>query len=198
MRRVVLFVLTLAAATALAVAQVPQGAQSQGAIRNRPGADRKPEFPPPSILDYKPRSTLVVPQHPVTKAKYPVIDFHSHQPAPISAQEFDRIVASMNPLNLQVLVNTSGVSGDRLVQAMQALRSSPNKDRMVQFTTINFNDVGPGWGERAARQLEADVKAGALGVGEINKGLGLSIRKRDGTRLKIDDPDLDPVWQAAA
>ena len=66
----------------------------------------------------------------------------------------------MNPLNLQVLINTSGVSGDRLVQAMQALRSSKHKDRMVQFTNINFANVGPGFGQRAAQQLEADVKAG--------------------------------------
>ena len=196
--RIVILVLAVVAATALGIAQVPQGAQSEGAIRNRPGADRKPEFPVPSILDYKPRSTLVVPQHPVPRAKYPVIDFHSHQPAPISAAEFDRIVASMDPLNLQVLVNTSGVSGDRLVQAMQALRSSKHKDRMVQFTNINFNNVGPGFGQKAAAQLEADVKAGALGVGEINKNFGITARKSDGTRLKLDDPELDPIWQAAA
>ena len=196
--RIVILVLAVVAATALGIAQVPQGAQSEGAIRNRPGADRKPEFPVPSILDYKPRSTLVVPQHPVPRAKYPVIDFHSHQPAPISAAEFDRIVASMDPLNLQVLVNTSGASGDRLVQAMQALRSSTHKDRMVQFTNINFNNVGPGFGQKAAAQLEADVKAGALGVGEINKNFGITARKSDGTRLKLDDPELDPIWQTAA
>jgi predicted TIM-barrel fold metal-dependent hydrolase len=48
------------------------------------------------------------------------------------------------------------------------------------------------------RQLEADVAAGAVGVGEIPKGLGLSIRKADGTRLRIDDPALDPVWATCA
>jgi predicted TIM-barrel fold metal-dependent hydrolase len=69
---------------------------------------------------------------------------------------------------------------------------------MVQFTTINFNNVGPGFGQRAAQQLEADIKAGALGVGEINKGFGISVRKTDGTRLKLDDPELDPIWQTAA
>jgi predicted TIM-barrel fold metal-dependent hydrolase len=196
--RVVVLVLAIVAATALGVAQAPQGAQSQGAIRNRPGADRKPEFPAPSILDYKPRSTLVVPQHQVPRAKYPVIDFHSHQPAPITEAAFDTVVASMDPLNLRVLVNTSGVSGDRLVEAMKALRSSKHKDRMVQFTNINFNNVGPGFGQRAAQQLEADVKAGALGVGEINKGFGISARKSDGTRLKLDDAELDPIWQTAA
>ena len=196
--RAFVVVVALALLTGAGVAQVPQGQQSQGAIQNRPGATRKPTLPPPSIIDYKPRSTLVVPQHPVPRAKFPVIDIHSHQPAPINAEQYDRVVASMDPLNLQVLVNVSGAAGDELVQAVQALRSSKHRDRMVQFTTIDFRNVGPGWAERAVAQLEADAKAGAVGIGEINKGFGLSIRKADGTRLKLDDPDLDPVWQAAA
>ncbi len=58
--------------------------------------------------------------------------------------------------------------------------------------------MGPGWGARAAQQLEADVKAGALGLGEIGKNLGLGTMKADGTRLKVDDPELDPLWAAAA
>ena len=45
---------------------------------------------------------------------------------------------------------------------------------------------------------EADVKAGAVGLGEISKGFGLTARKTDGTRLAIDDPELDPIWQTAA
>jgi uncharacterized protein len=71
------------------------------------------------------------------------------------------------------------------------------RDRVRVFAGIDFRNVGPGWAERAVRQLEADVAAGAVGVGEISKGLGLSIRKADGSRLRIDDPDLDPVWEAA-
>ena len=47
-------------------------------------------------------------------------------------------------------------------------------------------------------QLEADIKAGAVGVGEVSKSFGLNTRKRDGSRLKVDDPELDPVWQAFA
>ena len=46
-------------------------------------------------------------------------------------------------------------------------------------------------------ELEAAAAAGAVGIGEVGKGLGLRIEKPDGTRLPIDDPLLDPVWEAA-
>jgi predicted TIM-barrel fold metal-dependent hydrolase len=191
--------LVLVAAVAVGVAQAPQGQQSAGALGRRPGADRQPEFPPPSIIDYKPHSTLVTGQHPVPRAKYPVIDIHSHQPAPISPQQLATVVKSMDPLNLRVLVNASGATGDRLVQSVAALKNSPYKDRMVMFTNIEFREpVGPGFGQKVARQIEADVKNGALGIGEIMKNFGLRARKVDGSRLAIDDPELDPIWDTAA
>jgi predicted TIM-barrel fold metal-dependent hydrolase len=198
LKRFLLLAALLAVAVASGVAQAPQGRQSQGALGNRPGAGRQPEFPPPSIVDYKPKSTLVVAEHPVPRAKFPVIDIHSHQPAPISPQQMETVVKSMDPLNLRILVNASGASGDRLVQSIAAIKNTPYKDRMVMFSNINFQNVGPGYGHRMAQQLETDVKNGALGLGEIMKGFGLRARKADGSRLRIDDPELDPIWDAAA
>jgi len=190
----------VAAAVAVAVAQAPQGTrQSDGALGARPGADRQPEFPAPNIREYKPHSTLVVTQHPVPRAKYPVIDIHSHQPAPISPPQLETVVKSMDPLNLRILVNATGATGDRLVQSVTALRNSPYRDRMVMFTNISFREpVGPGFGQKVATQIEQDVKNGALGIGEIMKEFGLRAKKTDGTRLRIDDPELDPIWDAAA
>ena len=66
------------------------------------------------------------------------------------------------------------------------------------FANISFRGVGPGFGARAARQLEVHVKAGALGLGEIMKDFGLRARKADGSRLKVDDPELDPIWATCA
>ncbi len=40
----------------------------------------QPTLPPPSITEYQPRSTLVVPENPVPRAKYPVVDLHGHPP----------------------------------------------------------------------------------------------------------------------
>jgi len=198
-RVLVVAALVGAAAIAITVAQAPQGQQSQGALQQRPGADRQPEFPIPNIREYKPHTTLVVPQHPVPRAKFPVVDIHSHQPAPITDAQMDTLVKSMDPLNLQLLVNASGVSGDRLVESIKAINATKYKNRMVQFATINWGQtITAGFGERAAKQLEADAKAGALGVGEIMKNFGLRVRKTDGSRLKLDDPELDPIWQTAA
>lgn len=177
-------------------AQAPPGVRP-GAVMRRPGDGRAPEFPEPTITQYKPRTTLKTVQHPVARAKYPVIDIHSHQPTPISEAQFATVVKGMDANNLRILVNASGAQGERLVQAIAALKKSQFKDRMVQFTDIDFRNVGPGWATKAVAQLEADKAAGALGIGEISKAFGLRIRKADGTRLKIDDPDLDPVWAAA-
>jgi uncharacterized protein len=187
----VLSLLVLAAA--LAGAQQPPGQ-----IRPRPAQGREPEVAPPNIREYKPRSTLVVPQHPVPRAKFGVVDIHGHPPALTSETVIAEVVAAMDPINVQVMVNASGASGERLEQQLAAIRGSKHRDRFVMFTNINFRDVGPGFGAKAAAQLEADIKAGALGVGEIMKNFGLTTRKTDGSRLKLDDPELDPIWQTAA
>src|SRR5262244_1439663 len=92
------------------------GEGGAGQRRPRPAEGREPEFRPPTIREYKPKSTLVAPQHPVPRAKFPVIDIHSHQPTPISAADYDRVMKGMESNNLQILVNLSGSSGARLRQ----------------------------------------------------------------------------------
>ena len=182
----------LALAVAASVGVVAQ--QGPGVQRGRPGAGRTPEFPVPSITDYRPRNTLKVSQHPTPRAKFPVIDIHSHQPTPISAEQFAKVVEGMDANNLRILINLSGGYGDQLRRGLEAIAASPHKDRMVLFANVDFRGVGtPGWSERAAAQLEGDIRAGARGL-KIFKDLGLRIRKADGSRLTVDDPDLDPVW----
>jgi predicted TIM-barrel fold metal-dependent hydrolase len=151
----------------------------------------------PDIREYKPRSTLVSPQHPVARSKFPVIDIHSHHPTPISPVGYAEVVKAMDDLNLRLVVNLSGGWGDRLRQGLAAIKASPYPDRMVLFANIDFRDVGPGFGTRAARQLEEDIRAGAKGL-KVFKQLGLWDRRTDGTRLKMDDPELDPIWDTCA
>ena len=181
--------LILVAAVAAATAVLPDVAAAQ--------RSREPQLPPPSITEYKPRSTLVVPEHPVPRAKFPVVDFHGHPGRLDDPETLQRVLAAMDELNIQVMVQANPSSGDRLASQVEAVRRAGLTDRFVFFASLALNDVGPGDGQRIAEQLERDVASGAVGIGEIQKGFGLYARKADGSRLPMDDPELDPVWETA-
>jgi len=158
-----------------------------------------PEFDPPSILDYRPESTLVTEEHPVPRARFPAVDFHGHPRGFATPEGLEALRAAMDELNIRVMVAANSMSGEELREAVAAIRASPAmRDRVRVMAGIDFDGVGPGWAERAVARLEADAAAGAVAIGEVSKRLGLSYRKADGSRLRIDDPDLDPVWEAAA
>jgi hypothetical protein len=78
--------------------------------------DQSPDI---GIRKYKPKSTLVVPQHPVPRAKYPVIDIHSHHWG-LTPERYAQVVRDMDALNLRVMVNLSGGYGDSLKRAVEA------------------------------------------------------------------------------
>jgi predicted TIM-barrel fold metal-dependent hydrolase len=170
-----------------------------GMTEIRPLRCMAPQLPAPSILDYRPRSTLITAEHKVARAKFPAIDFHGHpQNLLNSAEGLATLKAAMDSLNLGLMIAAENQSGERLTRTLQLVNASPLKGRVAVFTGIDLQNVGPGWKERAVARLEADVKAGAVGIGEIGKGFGQSTRKTDGSRLRMNDPELDPIWEAAA
>jgi predicted TIM-barrel fold metal-dependent hydrolase len=136
--------------------------------------------------------------HEVPRARFPVVDFHGHPGDLSSPERVARVVAAMDDLNIQVMVQAMPSSGDRLRRQIAAVREAGHEDRFVFFASLDLRSVGPGSGARIAAQLEEDVRSGAVGIGEIQKSCGLTNRKVDGTRLRLDDPELDVVWETAA
>lgn len=151
-----------------------------------------------SFEEYEPRSTLVVPEHPVTRAKYPFVDVHNHQDADeMTPAQVDELVTAMDGLNMAVLVNLSGGSGELFQKGLANLRARHPK-RFVQFANVDFRKISePGFGENAAKQLEQDVKNGAQGL-KVFKNLGMFLKDADGKRVQTDDPRIDPVWAKCA
>jgi uncharacterized protein len=195
-----LFVVFILLALRVSAQTAAPDACPPGQTEVRPNNCEAPHDPPPSIVDYRPKSTLITAAHLVKAAKYPAIDFHGHPDDLImSAQGLETLHAALDRLNVRMMIAADNVSGSELRTAMAAIRASDAmKDRVRVLAGIDFSGVGPGWAEQAIKQLDADVAAGAVGVGEIPKSLGLSTRKRDGTRLRIDDPALDPIWDECA
>jgi predicted TIM-barrel fold metal-dependent hydrolase len=145
--------------------------------------------------EYNPTSTLVVPEHKVTKAKFPFIDVHNHQ-FNMPSMNLITLTKEMDKLNMAVMVNLSGQSGNSIVRSVKNIKDNFPKQFLV-FANVDFSRVGePDWGEKAARQLEEDVKNGASGL-KIYKSLGMSSKDINGNRIAVDDPRLDPVWKKA-
>jgi hypothetical protein len=108
-----------------------------GTTEIRRGRCQAPEFPPPSIIDYKPKSTLVTKETPVPKAKFPVVDIHSHTgPTP---DTIERLIQEMDATGLRVLNNLSGGADPAAIkQKVDYIRGSKYPDRFTVFANVNF------------------------------------------------------------
>jgi uncharacterized protein len=158
--------------------------------------DEKPQPATMGFEEYDPKSTLVVPQNPRTRAKFPFIDVHNHQRRELAAADVTKLVADMDRIGLAVMVNLSGGSGDSLKQGLATLKGAHPK-RFVAFANVDLRKIDePNFGENAARQLEEDVKNGAVGL-KIFKNLGMFLTDATGKRVPTDDARLDPIWQKA-
>lgn len=145
--------------------------------------------------EYNPPSSLVVPEHPVNRAKFPFIDIHSHQWR-MGERDLNALAAEMDALNMGLMVNLSGGSGKTIADAMENIKAN-QPHRFAVFANLNFNNFDEQWGERAAAQLKRDVEEGASGL-KIFKNLGFSVTDTDGNRVAVDDPRIDAVWEMCA
>ncbi|MDH5381774.1 MAG: amidohydrolase [Cyclobacteriaceae bacterium] len=141
---------------------------------------------------YDPPSTLIVPEHIVTRAKYPFIDVHSHH-WNMATQDLGKLSSEMDAMNMGALVNLSGGNGQRIIDNMKNVNNGYD-NRFIVFANVDFDGIGKtGWTEKAVKQLEEDVKNGANGL-KIYKSLGFSVKDSDGKRVAVNDPRIDLIW----
>lgn len=155
--------------------------------------------------EYDPKSTLVVPAHIVTRAKYPFIDIHNHQ-WEVPSQNLSELVKEMDKLNMAVMNNLSGrgyreangifdVQDSSYFKRAQSNIRTHYPNRFTQFTNISFAHFGQkDWAAHTLAELETDVRNGAKGL-KIYKDLGMEFKDNQGKRITIDDPRMDLVWE---
>lgn len=166
------------------------------------GQSTKTNQPPEPLgfEEYDPVSTLKVPEHKLTRSKYPFIDVHNHQ-YQMDNEDLSKLIAQMDNLNMGLMINLSGrgfsnseTESTKFFTSALANIQKTNPKRIALFTNLNFADVNDkGWTAQAVKTLEEDVKKGARGL-KIYKNLGLNVKDDKGNRVRVDDPRLDPVW----
>jgi predicted TIM-barrel fold metal-dependent hydrolase len=154
------------------------------------------------LADYRPRSSLRVPVHDVRQPRYPVIDAHNHLGSVFAGDWTTRppaeLIRTLDEAGVEQLVDLDGGQGQALSKEIDRWQV-PFPDRVAVFAGLDYDGwaTDPAFGETEADRLRDSVARGARGL-KVWKLLGLRARDPDGRLVAIDDPRLDPLWNAAA
>jgi predicted TIM-barrel fold metal-dependent hydrolase len=200
------------AAALAAGTRLPAGAEP--ALTDPEAGQRtdRPAAQPLDITQYEPRSMLRVPETAVPRARYPVIDIHTHltfrteRAAGVPAGDAVTVLAPASELlsvmdrrNVQMMVNLTGGTGTGLAQSVREFQSA-HPGRFLTFTEPAYDRAtDPAYPKAQADAIARAHEAGARGL-KVLKTLGLYLRERitDGPLVAIDDPRFDPMWEACA
>lgn len=165
-----------------------------------------PAKTPLPLKDYEPRSMLHVPETKVPRARFPVIDFHTHltfvdrnarPEKAVFRGKREEILPVMDRKNIRTMVNLTGGYGAALTEAINYWQT-PSPDRFIVFTEPWFNKFPEAnFPQFQADQIEQARKVGAKGL-KVLKTLGLYLREQisSGPLVKVDDKRFDPMWDA--
>ena len=158
------------------------------------------QAPPLPLAEFEPKSMLHVKETPVARARFPVIDFHTHvsrrraqKPAVPPAD----LLKAMDAVNLHTMVNLTGGAGEDLANTITTFdRAFPR--RFVSMTEPTWTRASEsGYAAWQADEIGNAKAAGAVGV-KVLKTLGLYLRDGGpkGTLVRVDDARFDPMWEA--
>ena len=189
-----------ASAGGMAVGRVGFGDSERRRAPLVPADTQAPPDTPMALKDFQPKSMLRVPEHKVARAKFPVIDVHTH----LSRSDGTRFLATpqellevMDRKNVRTMVNLTGGTGAGLVGAIKQFETAA-PGRFLTFTEPSWSRLlEPGYPQAQADEIEKAKQAGARGL-KVLKTLGLFLRERgrEGPLVKVDDPRFDPMWDA--
>ncbi len=159
------------------------------------GAKAAEQASPETILlkDYKPKSLYKIPITNVPKAKFPIIDMHSHAYAK-TPEEISEWVKNMDEVGIAKTIVLTGETGQAFDEVYK--KYSVHRGRFELWCGFDYTGYDQaGFDKRAIAALERCHQAGAQGVGELHdKGKGLSSETMMASGMHPDDPRMDSVF----
>jgi predicted TIM-barrel fold metal-dependent hydrolase len=161
-----------------------------------------------TLADYEPKSMLQVKETHVARARFPVIDIHTHITVSAGSKNGvdlatqrqylaspQELIEVMDRKNIRAMVNLTGGFDQGLTDTV-ARYDRAYSGRFYTFTEPSYPlFLKPDFHQLQAEAIEQAHKNGARGL-KIVKTLGLYLRSdiTSGTLVKIDDPRFDPMW----
>jgi predicted TIM-barrel fold metal-dependent hydrolase len=146
------------------------------------------------LKNYRPRSIYQVPVTKLAKARFPVIDMHTHNYAKTDEQ-LAEWVRTMDEVGIKKAVILTYAYGKDFDAVLARYQKFPGRFSVwCGFDATGYDQ--PGYGPAAVAELERCFKAGAEGVGEMgDKGKGLFYSKPPAWGMHLDDPRMDPLLE---
>ena len=145
---------------------------------------------------------MVLPEHHPQRAVVPAVDVHNHlgrwHRGDWTVPSVPELVRTMDECNVATIVNLDGCWGERARGEPRALR--PRLPRPVphllprRLVAVRDSDD---WGTSFAASLRDSAARGAGGI-KLWKDVGLRVRDRNGDLVLLDDPRVEPLWEALA
>jgi uncharacterized protein len=185
-------------AAGLAVGVTPAWSMNYAADIQGSGPDPSgtEQTSPETILlkDYRPRSLYKIPVSEVPKAKFPIIDMHSHAYAK-TPEEIAEWVRNMDEVGVNSTIILTGATGREFDDIYRKYAVHP--DRFELWCGFDYTGYDqPGFSQRALGSLEKCHAAGARGVGELHdKGKGLNSDTMTALGMHPDDARMDSLFE---
>ena len=183
-----------ATAASVLITPLTESAGATGAVPRQ-----QPASAPLPLTQFQPKSMLHVGETRVQRARFPVIDFHTH----VSRRRAQKpgvppgeLVKTMDAVNLHTMVNLTGGAGDDLAGAIAGFDQAFPR-RFVSMTEPSWTRAGEtGYAAWQADEIGRAKAAGAVGV-KVLKTLGLYLRDggASGKLVRVDDARFDPMWE---
>lgn len=153
------------------------------------------------LVDYHPQSKLVVPTHFLPKAKFPVIDAHTHFGALLLGENYTEkydtgeTVHKLRECGIQRVINLDfgyGKACEKMLTKMEGY-----EDFFLSFGTVPVEQFEePDFERRIYQHISDGVRLGMRGL-KLWKPIGLQYTDKNGNYLRPDDPRLQVIYQTA-
>jgi predicted TIM-barrel fold metal-dependent hydrolase len=163
-----------------------------------------------ALVDFEPKSMLHTQETHIGRAKFPVIDVHTHITVSAKSEKGidlgaertylakpEELLRIMDAENIRAMVNLTGGFDNGLVDTIRKY------DQAYPGSFYTFAEpsyprfLEPNYPQIQADAIERAHRAGAKGL-KILKTLGLYLRENltSGKLVRVDDPRFDPMWDA--
>lgn len=168
--------------------------------------ERRMETPDASITeiklkDFRPEPMVKLPEHHPQRFPSPAIDIHNHLGRWLTegwaVPDVGALLAMFDEVNVWGCVNLDGLWGQELQDNLERFDHA-HPGRFATFCQLDWTEATrAGWGQRLAASIRDSAKRGAKGL-KLWKDVGLTRKDENGKLFFLDDPRMNPMWEAVA